>query len=138
MSEKIDKFIDGLNAKLTSLDDRLRAIKTNIEATDATNKAALHAKLDEAQGKLAKKKREAEESRAEMKAALEQKHAENKEKIAEWKHNREVHKLENRADKAEDHALRAIINAAYAIDEADYATLAAIDARLEAEEVASQ
>ncbi len=138
MGEKIDKFTNDLNARLTSLDDRLRAIKSNIEATDAKNKAALRAKLDEAQEKLTEKKREAEASRAEMMVALEQKHAETKDKIDEWKHNREVHKLEKRADNAEEYAVRAIVYAAYTIEEADYATLAALEARLEAEEIAGR
>jgi len=48
-----------------------------------------------------------------------------------------VKKLERRADNSEDCAADAIWWAAYAIEEAEYATLDAIDARLEADAVAA-
>ena len=47
MSQHIDNFTNDLNAKLTSLDDRLQIIKRNIEAKDSKNKAAIQAKLGE-------------------------------------------------------------------------------------------
>jgi hypothetical protein len=136
MSDDIDNFTNDLNAKLTSLDDRLQTIKRNIEAKDAKNKAAIQAKLGDVQSKLETKKQEVEASRTKMKAAIEEKQAETKEKIAEWAHNRDVKKLGRRADNAADYAAFAITEAAYAIDEANYAALSALDARLEADEAA--
>jgi hypothetical protein len=57
-------------------------------------------------------------------------------KIEEWKHGREVRKLEKRAQRAEDYAAERAWLATVAVEEAEYATLEAIAARLEADEVA--
>ncbi|TWT81261.1 CobW/HypB/UreG, nucleotide-binding domain [Planctomycetes bacterium CA13] len=52
----------------------------------------------------------------------------------QWKANREIGKLEKRADHPENYAVGAIEFAAGCVEEADLATLEAIETRLEAED----
>jgi hypothetical protein len=64
---------------------------------------------------------------------LQAKQAEVKSTIDEWKAQKEQDKLLARANRAEEYAASAIIFAAAAIDEAELATLEAVEARLMAD-----
>ena len=69
-----------------------------------------------------------------MKTRIEAKKGETRSQIDEWKTNREHKKLENRAQDSEDYAAWAVYVAAASIDEAEAATLEAIEARMLVEE----
>ena len=55
--------------------------------------------------------------------------------IEEWVREREVEKLEARAQLAEDYAAEQVWLATVAVEEAEFATLEALAARIEADEV---
>ena len=137
MSEKIDKFCEDLRSQLSAVDDRIQSLKSKVQASAAQSKEQVEADLNKAKADLEASKQKVEAKAAQMKAHLEAKKAETEEQIAAWKHKREVSKLEKRADRAENYAANATIVAAAAVDEADYAIVDAIAARIVADEAAS-
>ncbi len=138
MSEKIDQFVENLRGKLNAVDDRMNNFKASIASAPAKAKADIQAGLDKAKADHEARKHKVEETKKRINASLEAKKEETEAKIAEWKYQREVKKLEKRAQRAEEYAAERVWFAMVAIDEADYATLEAIAARIEADEVAQR
>ena len=137
MGEKIDQFVENLRDRLNAVDDRMDNFKASIESAPAKAKADVQAMLDKAKADHEASKHKIEETKKRINGSLEAKKEETVAKIAEWKDQREVKKLEKRAQRAEEYAAARVWLAMVAIDEADYATLEAIAARIEADEVAA-
>jgi predicted nucleic acid-binding Zn-ribbon protein len=137
MSEKVDKFCDGLKASLNKVEAQINEVKSNLSFAAKEGKDVVNAKLAKAKADVEAKKQEVAAAKARFDQQVEDKKAETSSKIEEWKTNREIAKLEHRAEKAEQYAEDAIILAAYAAAGAEYAMLEAIAARLISEEAAS-
>ena len=138
MSQKVDQFCEKLRKDLTGVEDRLNQIKQQIDTANQETRSAIEAKFAKTKAKVEAEKKQVHDAMAKVKSRIEEKKAETHDKIEEWKANREQHKLDKRADRAEDYAAACIIVAADSVAEADLATLEAIDARLLAEEFASE
>ena len=136
MSEKIDKFCNDLRDHLTAVEDRLNRVKASVQSAADEGREALEARKQKVEADFEAEKHKVEEAKAKAKNWAEEKKAETDAKIEEWKRNRDIHKLEKRADNAEEYAEAAIYIAAAAVDEADYAILNAVAARLIADEAA--
>ena len=136
MSEKIDQFCNNLRERLNEVDKRVNSFKANVESANAKAKADIHAQLDKIKADFEARKHKAEEAHKRLQANLEEKKHETEAKIEEWKHQREVKKLERRAQRAEDYAAESAWLAMLAVEDAEYAMLEAVAARLEADEVA--
>jgi uncharacterized protein (DUF342 family) len=136
MSEKTDKFCDDLKAHLNAVEERLNRMKTSVQSAADEGREALEAKKRKVEADVEAEKHKVEEAKAKAKNWAEGKKAEVEADIDEWKKNREIHKLEKRAENAEEYAEAAILIAAAAVDEADYAILDAVASRLIADEVA--
>jgi hypothetical protein len=137
MSQKVDEFCENLRVKLTGMETRLNGLKAKVEHDREGTKAAIDERIDEARTAIHSTKDDARAARERMAAQLEDKKTETEDKVAEWKHNREVSKLEGRAEDLEAYASWAILVAVDALDEADFATLRAIQARLDADYAAA-
>jgi pantothenate synthetase len=111
---------------LLSVRDALRTAPG--EAADT-----LQAKLEQARQKLEARQEEVQDLREKAAQWLTAKKAEAKATIDEWVASREKDRLEARATRAAEYAAAAVVLAAAAIDEAEVATLEAVQARLLAE-----
>jgi vacuolar-type H+-ATPase subunit I/STV1 len=137
MGEKIDRFCETLRQKLTALEVQLGQVKTKVEAVPDDTQAALRAKLDEAKAKVEAKKQEVEAFKVTLEEWATAKQTETEESIQAWVDQKEIEKLNTRADRAEDYAAAAMMFAVAAMEEADLATLEAIDARMAADTAAA-
>ena len=135
MSERVDKFCDGLRERLNALERGIQSVKTNVQALPAKAEKALREKLDDVRTKLQAQKERVEKARLDLKARADQKVAETMEAINEWKAKREVRKLNARAERAEAYAEAAMVLALASIDEAEEAVLDAVAARKDADAV---
>ena len=133
MSERVDKFCDGLRERLNALEGRLQSVKADMQVLPAKAEKALREKLDEARTKLLAQKERVEKARLDLKARADQKMAETVEAINEWKAKREVRKLNARAERAEAYAQAAMVLALASIDEVEVAILDAVAARKDAD-----
>jgi chromosome segregation ATPase len=135
MSEKIDQFCEGLRNQLTKVETSLNKVGESIKAAPQQASDAVKSSLAAAKAKHEANMQSLHEAKAKMEERLHEKKEEVDSQIAEWKTNREIHKLEKRADNAEDYAMATIDFAGAAVVEADLATLEAIEARMDAEDV---
>jgi len=133
MSERVDKFCDGLRERLNAIEGRIQSVKTDVQAMPAKADKALRDKLDEARTKVEAQKQRVVKARADLKAWTDQKVAETKEAISEWKAKREARKLNARADRAEAYAEATVMLALASLDEAEEAILDAVAARKDAD-----
>ena len=133
MSERVDKFCDGLRQRLNAIEARVQSAKANIQALPGAAEKALQTEVEEARGKLEAQKQHIEKTRADLMAWAELKKAETQAVIREWKANRETAKLNARADRASAYAEAAVALAVASIDEAEEAILDAVVARMDAE-----
>lgn len=136
MSEQIDKFCNDLRESLMRVETRVDKLKSNLASARGETQAAVKAKLDKAKTAIETHEQEARAAKERLEQRIEDKKAETSATIAEWKANRELGKLERRAERKERYAADAIVMAAYAADDAEYAMLEAIEARLLADEAA--
>ncbi len=134
MSEKVDKFCDGLRERLTAIEGRVQTVRTAVQGLPAKAEKALQAKLQEARTKMQSQKERVQNARADFESWVELKRTETKEAINEWKVKREARKLDARAERAEAYAEAAMFLALNSIDEAEAAVLDAVAARLDADE----
>lgn len=137
MSEKIDQFISNLHGRLTEVDNRIQRFKANVNEVNAKGKADIQAQLDKARTNFEEHKHKAEETKQRLEASIEEKKSETEAKIEEWRRNRQIDKLERRAQRAEEYAAESAYLAWWSVEEAEYAMLEAIAARIEADEAAS-
>ena len=133
MSERVDKFCDGLRERLNAIEGRIQSVKTNVQGLPAKAEKALQQKLDEARTKVEVHKQRVEKARADLKVWADQKVAETREAINEWKAKRETRKLNARAERAEAYAEAAMVLALASIDEAEAGVLDAVAARMDAD-----
>ena len=137
MGARIEKFVNNLHEGLTTAETRLNNVKSSIGAAKADSKAAIEGKVADARAAVEKSKKDVNDVQAKLKSHLEAKKAETREAVADWKEKRHTDKLAKRADRAEEDAAWAIIIANDAIEQANLAAFEAIEARLDADEVAS-
>jgi hypothetical protein len=97
--------------------------------------AEVQLRLDEVRTTLETKKHEFDEYRTKLKTQFEEKESEVKANVEQWKTDRELKKLEHRADEAEEYAATVTFLAIAMVEEAEEATLSAIAARIDAENV---
>ncbi len=133
MSERVDKFCDGLRQRLNAIEARVLSAKANIQALPGKAEKALQAEVEEARGKLQAEKQHIEKIRGDLAAWAEQKKAETQAMIREWKAKRDAKKLNARADRAEAYAEAAVVYALASIDEAEAAILDAVATRIDAD-----
>jgi hypothetical protein len=133
MSERVDKFCDGLRERLNALERGVQSVKTSVQALPAKADKALWGKINDVRAKLQAQKERVEKARLDLKARADQKVAESMEAINEWKAKREVRKLNARAERAEEYAGAAMVLALVSIDEAEQAILEAVAARMDAD-----
>ena len=133
MNAKVNQFCDGLRNRFHAVEERLAAVKTNMQAVAKEGDKALHEKLDAARRQLQAQKERVEKTQEKLKAGFRQKMTETKEAVNEWKAKREVQKLNVRADRAEAYAADAIDFALATINEAEEAMLDAVVARMDAD-----
>lgn len=133
MSERVDRFCDGLRERLNAIEARVLSAKANIQALSGKAEKAVQAEVEEARAKLQGQKPHIEKTRADLLAWAEQKKAETQAMIREWKAKREVQKLNARAERAEAYAEAAVVYALASIDEAEEAILDAVGARMDAD-----
>ena len=134
MSEGIDRLKASLGEKMTHLQARLDNAKARFHEQGVATHAAVQEQLAKARAARDAQMSKFEAAKQRLHDSFEAKKAETEQKIAEWKAARELKKLTKRADRAEERAADAILMAAIALDDADYATLEAIEARIIAEE----
>jgi len=134
MSAKVDKFCDDLRDRLNTVESRLHAAKTNVQALAGQAEETLRQQCDELHRKAQAEKDRIERLRGSLTAKAQQKLAETTEIVREWKAKNETRKLNARADRAQVYAADAIEFAVAAIDEAEKAILDAIVARMDADE----
>jgi hypothetical protein len=132
MSIAIDNFTQQLHDNLEAMETRAKSLKESIQSAPKKTQAEIQLKLEETGKTLEAKKQEFADYQAKLKTQFAEKEAEVKSHVEEWKTSREVKKLEHRANKAEDYANTAIFLAMATMEEAEKATLEAIDARLDA------
>ncbi|MBP0000219.1 MAG: hypothetical protein J7641_14675 [Cyanobacteria bacterium SID2] len=138
MSEKIDRFTESLNQRLVDFEAKLTTVKSNLEKLSQESEEAVQTKLADATSQIEARKQEAESLKAKFTEWVEAKKTEAKSTIDEWKAKKEQEKLLARADRAEEYAVAAIVWAAAALDEAEIATLEALEARIIADAVVSE
>ena len=134
MSERVDQFIDNLRDHLNAAEARMDKVKASIGAAKTETRANIEGKIAEAKAAAGAQKAKLEEAQAKMKTNVEEKKAATEEKVATWKGERHVKKLANRAAWSEQDAEWAILVAQDAIDTANWRTLDAILARMDADE----
>ena len=76
MSERVDKFCDGLRDRLNAIEARVQSAKANIQALPGKAEKAVQDEVEEARAKLQAQKQQIEKTRADLKAWAEQKLAE--------------------------------------------------------------
>ncbi len=138
MSEKIEKFCDNLRVRLTDVDDRIANLKAGLDAATARTKADIDFQLNKAKSDLEAHKREAEQVQERVNTLLEEKKTQTEASIGEWVRDRKVEKMEARAQLTEDYAAEQVWLATVAVEEAELATLEALAARIEADDLAAR
>ena len=136
MSERVDKFCDGLRDKLNGIDARLTALKAaaNTKANESEQK--VKSMLDAAQKQIDARRAAIEAAKANVAGWADERKTKFDRRIAEWKEKRETQHLTARADRAEAYAAAMFDLAVAAADEAELAMLEASLARLDAEAAA--
>jgi len=133
MSEKIDQFGEDMRTRLAGLEMHLTEIRTHIADAVTEDREEDEAKREELRQKVEAQRSKLDESRASFRERAAKFKEDLDEKIAAWKAARQSDLLEDRAQDASDYAATAIAIEAMAIDEAELATLDAVDARRDAD-----
>ncbi len=133
MSERVDKFCDGLRDRLNVIEKRVESVKANVEALPKKAHKAVEEKANQARANLQAQKERMEKTRADLKVWADQKKAETQSTIRDWKVKQETKKLNARADRAEEYAGASVAFALATIDEAEEAILEAVTARMDAD-----
>ncbi|HSQ56324.1 MAG TPA: hypothetical protein VLM40_11345, partial [Gemmata sp.] len=88
MSERVDKFCDGLRHRLNALEARIQSAKANVQTLPGKAEKAVQAEVEEARTKLQAQKQHIEKIRGDLATWAEQKKAETQAMIREWKAKR--------------------------------------------------
>jgi len=137
MSQQIDSFCEKLREKLNEMDDRLQKMKASAKANSKKTRQDLRSQVEKLQASLNADRTSIEAAKTRMKDWAEGKKATFEEKVAQWKDQRKQAQLNHRAEAAEEYASDAFVVAVAAVDDAYAATIDAIIARGDADEVSS-
>jgi hypothetical protein len=137
MTERVDRFCDDLRTRLNGVEDQLQRVKSSLASAQEESREALQTKLSTVKQRIDARRQEVEEAKTSFDRWVEEKEIATAGKIDSWLANKEVEQLGMRADSAEVYAASAIVLALAAVEEAELATLEAVEARLVAEEAAS-
>jgi hypothetical protein len=133
MTAQIDQFCDKLKNRLDVMAQRIQSTKSQIEGLPDKGEKAVRRLLDNIHSNVESRKRHVDQVLANLRARTQQNVAETKEEVSRWKQQRNVQKLNSRADHAEAYAADAIDFAIAGIEQAEYAALEAVGARLDAD-----
>lgn len=133
MRDPRDAFSAELRSRLAETEEKLAAFKARLLAAPETLKAELEQHREQVDIELATLKASIEEARIQIGKDAEEARKETFETVAAWRQARERKKLERRASRAEDQALASLTVAISAVEEATYAMMKAVAARLDAE-----
>ena len=136
MSERVDKFTNGLRDRLNAAEERINSLKSRLQSAPKQAQDELRRELQAAKQKVEAGKQSVEKARTDAGQWIERKKSEAASAIDQWKAKREANKLNERAEEAEDYAVAEIEIAVATIDEDEQALLEAIVARLDADAVA--
>jgi hypothetical protein len=136
MSDKLNQLILRFEETLKSTETYLTETKEHLTAVAKESADELEARSKNALARLEAKREQAASSKEKVLHYLEEKKDELIAKFEDWRVDREIEKLEKTADAKEEHAVNAVIAAAYAFLEAEVAVLDALKARKIAVEVA--
>ena len=136
MSHPIDRCILRLEENLKSAEAYLTETKGHLAAAVEESVDELELRGKNALARLETKREQAASAKQKAIHYLEEKKEELIAKFEDWRTDREIEKLEKAADAKEEHAVDAMITAAYALLEAEVAILDALKARKIAVEVA--
>ncbi len=136
MSDKLNQFILRFEGNLKSAETYLTETKDHLAAAVKENVDEVEARTKNALARLEAKREQAASTGQKVLHYLEEKKDELVAKFEDWRVDREIEKLEKAADAREEHAVDAVIAAAYALLEAEVAVLDALKARKIAIEVA--
>jgi hypothetical protein len=133
MSQRVDKFCDGLRDRLNAMAAQVESVKVDIQALPGKAERALQEKVGEVRARLHGQKQRVEKARADLKVWAEEKQTETQATVRAWNATRESKTLNGRAERAEAYAEAAVIHALASIDEAEEAILDAVAARKDAD-----
>jgi len=138
MSEQRRRLCENINSHLDEMEDRIQQVREGISAASMKIGRAVHAKLDEAKRRAEMRNRQFQQERAQVNLKVKRDLEIAQEKLEGWKASRDAEKLSRHAENAEQHALAAIIDACDAMDEAELASLQALEARMTADAAANE
>lgn len=136
MSSKLNQCILRFEENLRSAEAYLSETKDHLTTAAKGSVETLETRAENALALLETKREQAVSAKEKVLHYLEEKKHELISKFEDWKVDREIDKLEKTADAKEEHAVNAVITAAYALLEAEIAVLDALKARKIAVEVA--
>ncbi|HEY5892722.1 MAG TPA: hypothetical protein VIT91_05770 [Chthoniobacterales bacterium] len=136
MSNKLNQCILRFEENLKSAESYLIETKDHLTAAVKESADELETRAKNALARLEAKREQAASAKQKVLHYLEEKKDELIAKLEDWRVDREIEKLEKAADAKEEHAVNAVITAAYALLEAEAAVLDALKARKIAVEVA--
>ncbi|HRQ87307.1 MAG TPA: hypothetical protein PLA50_00805 [Bacteroidia bacterium] len=136
MSDKLNQCILRFEENLKSAETYLTETKDHLTAAVKESADELETRTRNAMARLETRREQAAEAKEKILHYLEEKKDELITKLEDWRVDREIEKLERTADAKEEHAVNAVIAAAYALLEAEAAVLDALKARKIAVEVA--
>lgn len=122
------------------LDDarkRLDGVQQDIQNLREEDKANIRAKVDELRKKIDENQEKAAELKTQAANWIKEKKEQTEDAIMSWRQKREVKRLLNRAERAEDYAVNAVSVAIMDIQNAEMAMFEALEARIDAEAIAS-
>ena len=136
MSLKLDQSIVRLGERLESAETYLAETRSHLAAAVQGSVEELETRGSTALARLDAEREKAASEKERVLHYLEEKKDELVAKFEDWRTDREIEKLERSADAKEEHAVDAVIAAAYALLEAEVAVIEALKARKIAIEVA--
>ena len=136
MSNKLEQCIGRLKDEVKAVETGLISIGSHLTAAVEEKVEGLEARWKNALAQCEVKREEAGQAGQRLHRFLEEKKDELIAKYEDWKTDREIEKIEKHADQKEQHAVDAVIVAAFALLEAEVAIAEALKARKVAIEVA--
>lgn len=141
MGGKADSFCHKIQCQLDSIHDTIANAISCVDSAqnEELSKSTLHQKIQDAHQKYEQGKQKAKESKCQPGQAADmncEKILELQSQVEQWKKEHEVKQLKQHAKQVEQYAQAAFACATAAVEEADFAMLEAIQARMVAEEAA--
>lgn len=127
MSTTVNQFCDRALDRLKAIEERLEAVKANLQRLPELEEAAVRSEFEASRTKVRTRPQGIKQARARLKSRSEQKMSE------ESKGTQTTPDLDTHADRAEANAVETIDHAAACIDDVEDAVLYAAIARLNAD-----